>query len=418
MTRLVVASLVCNVLSGNSWRLGLPVPPDRVLLFAGLALLVLGGAHPSLHRLVWRRVHTAMALMLLWTVWSGLTHGSFDTSYGAFALLDRLVVPFVLFVVGPVVFAREEDRRLLLRVLVVLGLYLGTTAVFEMVGPTSLVFPRYVMDPSVGILFGRARGPFVEAEANGLVLALCFFAAVLSAATSRRAWRAVSVLSAGMALVGLLLTLTRSVWLGTVLGALLVVAVTPSLRRRFVLLAGGAAAVLGAVLLAVPGLSTLLMDRLTTSRSVFDRQNTNAAALRAVAEHPVNGIGWTKFLTEGVDWVRQADDYPITNVDIEVHNVVLSRAAELGLVGAALWVACVLAGPGLALLRRPEPGLEGWRLVFLGYAGVWGVCTMVSPVPYVLPNNVLWLLAGMLLHGHLVRRPSALPSPPLVTAQR
>jgi hypothetical protein len=175
----------------------------------------------------------------------------------------------------------------------------------------------------------------------------------------------------------------------------------------------GAVAALAGLLMLVPGMAPTLIERLTTERSVFDRQNTNAAALRAIAAHPLDGIGWVRFLREGTDWVRQADGYPVTNVDIEIHNVVLSRAAELGLIGAALWVWCVVAGPGMALLRRsPDRDLGDWRLVFLGYACVWGVCIMVSPVPYVLPNNLLWLMAGFLSREYLVRRAApARPAP-------
>ena len=411
---LFVASLVASLLSGNSDRLGLPVPPDRLLLVAAFALLLLNGGASELRRLRWLPVHTAMVAMVLWTTWSALTHETLQTSYGFFALLDRIVVPFVLFALAPVVFAREEERHLFLRAFVVVGLYLGVTAVLEMVGAAALVFPRYVMDPEVGILFGRARGPQVQAEANGLVLAACLYFSVLSAGRSRGIWRAVSIASAVICALGVLLTLTRSIWIGTVLGSLVVIVMVPALRRRIVVLAAGAVATMGCVLLAVPGLTTILINRLTTERSVYDRQNTNAAALRAIAEHPIDGIGWMNFIDQSIFWVRQADDYPITNVDIEVHNVVLSRATELGLVGAALWVACVLAGPALAVLRPPRAvDLEGWRLVFVGYACVWFVCILVSPVPYVLPNNLLWVLGGMLLRAHLTepgRDP--LPSPP------
>jgi O-antigen ligase len=210
--------------------------------------------------------------------------------------------------------------------------------------------------------------------------------------------------------LGVLLTLTRSVWIGTALGALVLVAIVPALRRRVLILAGGSVAAMVSVLALVPGLGAALIDRLMTERSVFDRQNTNAAALRVIEAHPLDGIGWMRFLPESIDWVRQADSYPVTNVDIEVHNVVLSRAAELGLVGAALWVCCVLAGPVLSVLRRPIAlDLSDWRLVLLGYGCVWVSCTMVSPVPYVLPNDLLWLISGLLLRGHLVTRAPAMP---------
>ncbi|MGY1636658.1 O-antigen ligase family protein [Geodermatophilus sp. SYSU D00742] len=403
VTRLVVASLACSVLSGNSDRLGLVLPLDRILLAGALALLLLTGGARELGRLRWRPVHTAMVGTVLWASWSALTHGALQTAYGSYALLDRIVVPFLLFALAPVLFAREEDRRLLLRTLVVLGLYLGATAVLEIAGPSWLVLPRYVMDPEAGILFGRARGPFVQPEANGLVLAACMFASALYVSRARGAWRVASAAAVLLTATGVVLTLTRSVWVGAALGVLVLMVVVPPLRRRLVALVAGAAAAGGLLLLTVPGLTTVLVDRLTTARSIFDRQNTNAAALRAVGAHPIDGIGWTQFLGQSTDWVRQADDYPITNVDIEVHNVLLSRAAELGLVGAALWVACVLAGPVLAATRRPgDPDLQGWQPVFIGYACVWGVCAMLSPLPYVLPNNLFWLLAGMVLRDHLL----------------
>lgn len=411
VTWLTVASLAAELLSGNSYRVGLPVPPDRLLLGAALGLLLLGGGARELARLRWRAVHTAMVATVVWVLWSALAHGSLLTSYGFYAFVDRILMPSVLFTLAPILFERPEDRRLLIRTFVLLGLYLGATAVFEVLGPASLVLPRYIMDPTAGILFGRARGPFVDAEADGMVLALCLFASLLSASQSRGRWRAASATAAVLSAIGVVLSLTRSVWIGTALGVLAVVVMIPSLRRRIALLVGGAAAALGALLLAVPGLLPTVMARVTTQRSVYDRQNTNAAALRAIAAHPVDGVGWVQFLGQATDWVRQADGYPVTNVDIEIHNVVLSRAAELGLVGAALWVACVLAGPALALIRVPvNRDLADWRPVFAGYACVWIVCIMLSPVPYALPNNLLWLLGGILLRDHLVARASASPN--------
>ena len=393
---LVTAGLLANTLAGNSWRLGLPVPPDRLLLAAGVLALCLDGTAWRAARPRWRPVHGLMVAMTAWTLWSALVHGSLLSSYGGFALLDRVVLPYGFFVLAPVLFRSERDRSVLLRALVGLGLYLGTTAVLEVLGPHALVWPRYIMDPDAGILFGRARGPFVEAEADGLVLAACLFASGLATTRLSGGWRVAAQLAVPLTALGTVLCLTRSIWLGVLLGLLLVVRQVPSLRRRLPAAAGGAVVVLVAVLVAVPAAGDALVDRLTTERSVYDRQNTNAAALRIVRAHPLTGIGWMQYLDQSVDWVRQADSYPITNVTIEVHNVVLSRAAELGVPGAALWVGSVLAGPGVAAARRRRGGpREGWRLVLVGYGGVWAVCTMVSPLPYPLANNLLWLLAGL-----------------------
>ncbi len=410
---LVVAGLVASVLSGNSWLLGLPIPPDRILLATGVLLTLLTTPPPWTGLLRWRAVHGLMLATVAWTVWSAVTHQTLSTPYGFYALLDRLVVPFGLFVLAPVLFASAESRRVLLKALVGLGIYLGLTAIFEVVGPTALVFPRYIMNPDVGILFGRARGPFVAAEANGMVLSACLFASCLAASLFRGLWRAAAVIAVPLTAVGVLLALTRSVWIGVGLAMVALFVLAPRIRRPIGLMATSAAAVLAGLLLLLPAFRALLGERLTAERSVFDRQNTNAAALRAIEENPVEGVGWARFLFEAVDWVRQADTYPVTNVEIEIHNVVLSRAAELGLVGAALWLGCVLAGPGIAALRIPSTtDLTGWRLVFVGYASVWAVCIMLSPVPYVLPNYLFWLLAGLVLSDYLVQPPLTAPTTP------
>jgi O-antigen ligase len=403
-TRLIVAGLVLGVLSGHSHRLGFPIGPDRLLIAAGLGLLFATGQFRHAGRLRWRAVHTLMLATVGWATWSALAHQTLSTEYGAYALLDRLVVPFVLFVLAPVVFPRPQDRGLLLKALIGLALYLSVTAVFEVLGPQSLVFPSYILDPDVGILFGRARGPAVSPEANGMIMgAALFWAWLVGLAHLRGPWRVAAIVLIPLATVGMLLTLTRSIWLGTALGTVAVAVLNPVSRRRLPVIAGGALALVGGLLLTVPALSDLVVDRLTTERSVFDRQNTNAAALRMVAEHPIDGVGWVRYLDLSVDWVRQSDSYPITSVEIEVHNVVLSRAAELGLVGAALWVGCVLAGPGLAVLNRPsDRELQSWRLAFIAFALMWGVTIMVSPVPYPLPNNLLWLSAGIILRDYLM----------------
>ncbi|HEX8508772.1 MAG TPA: hypothetical protein VF635_04655, partial [Propionibacteriaceae bacterium] len=146
-----------------------------------------------------------------------------------------------------------------------------------------------------------------------------------------------------------------------------------------------------------------------------DRQNTNAAALRVIEQHPLEGLGWVQFLQEGSDYVRQSPDYPITNVGIEVHNVALGRAAELGIPGGVLWVSTVLAGPVLMVMRRRSAAEtqrrdddgHGWRLVLVGVLVSWGIAAMLSPLPYPLPNLLVWLVAGVASGSYLVERSEA-----------
>ncbi|WP_432520362.1 O-antigen ligase family protein [Kineococcus sp. SYSU DK006] len=394
-----LATIVFNIFSGHWDRLGVPLGLDRIAFAGGVLLLALDPWAWKQRRLLLRPVHVAMVALLALATLSAAGHGTLLNTYGLFALLDRLLVPFVMFCLAPVVFARPAHRALLLKTLVLLGLYLGVTAVLETLKMWSLVFPSYIGDRSVGIQFGRARGPFAASEAMGMACAACFFAAALAVSRFRGAWRLLSLVVALLSAGGVLMSLTRSVWVGLVLGALVVMITTPGLRRYIpVALAGGAGAV-AVALAVVPGLQASVLERAGTSRSVLDRYNTNEAALRIVEQEPLTGVGWVKFLDVSPEWVRQADTYPITNVEIEVHNVVLSRAAELGIPGAALFVACILLGPCRAVLQRryADAELAGWRAVSTGMTAVWGVTLMLSPVPYPLPNTLTWLLAGIAL---------------------
>ncbi len=133
-------------------------------LVAGIVAALVREARSEQPRLRTRGVHLLLVAILAWTAYSALFAGTLTVKDPFFALLDYLgIVPFALFWVAPAAFPGPRERRILLTTLVGVGLYLGATAFFETIGPSALVFPRYIMDPSVGIHWGRARGPFVEA---------------------------------------------------------------------------------------------------------------------------------------------------------------------------------------------------------------------------------------------------------------
>jgi putative inorganic carbon (hco3(-)) transporter len=403
-----VGAVFFNMFSGNSKLLGFPIGPDRLLFGAGLTLLLLDRAAWRQLKLLPRPVHVFSIAVLVLAAWSAYEHGTLGTSLGFYALLDRLAVPFLVFALSPVIFSTPARRDLLLRCLVVMALYLGATAIFEMVGPKSLVFPRYILDPNVGIQFGRARGPFTESEADGLAMAQCGFAAAFASIRLPGAWKALSRIAVGLCALGVLLTLTRSVWVGTGLGVVLVCILTKGLRKYLLPILAATALVVIVAFAVVPGLKGKAYSRATTQRSVYDRQNTDAAALRVIERHPLTGVGWLRFIDVSQDYVRQAHNYPITNINIEVHNVPLSRMAELGIPGGALWILSVLAGPCLVFFRRrPVGDLAGWRVASIGGTGCWLVAIMLSPVPYPLPNLLVWLESGIALMPYLASSASA-----------
>lgn len=390
-------ALALNVFSGSWSHLHLPIGPDRLLFPAALVLLLLSPDRPRL------RPVGLHALMLLFGGVAGvslLLMGTIDT-VSLFGLVDRIWMPFLLFAAAPLFLTTSTRRRYLLRGMTLLGLYLGVTAVAETFEISPLVQPHYILEAhqalqATGGEPPRAGGPMLASEGNGMANAMCAVLAALLATRSRGGWRVLAVVVVPLCLIGAFLSMTRSVWLGAALGIVLVLVLHRRLWRWIPPVVALAALALAMGAAAFPQLAQVAANRGSTSRSVYDRFNTNAAGLRIVEQLPLTGIGWGEFLRTGSSWVRQSAEYPLTSVNIEIHNVFLSRAAELGVPAAALFVLIVLLGPVRALFRRCPPPVVPWRAAFLAVFVVWLVPCFLSPNPYTFPNFLMWTLAGLL----------------------
>jgi O-antigen ligase len=148
-------------------------------------------------------------------------------------------------------------------------------------------------------------------------------------------------------------------------------------------------------LLVVPGLSEKVTTRANDERTIWDRRNLNQAALNMLEARPLLGFGWFGFPDSSVDYLQQSHDYPLTiSKATAVHNVFLTYAVELGLVGFLLWLGAMAIGVGQALASRGPPDTEQWRIGLLAVAVCFAVVTNFVP-PSVFPNLALWLWAGV-----------------------
>ena len=111
-----------------------------------------------------------------------------------------------------------------------------------------------------------------------------------------------------------------------------------------------------ATLAVSPRIRSETIGRTESQSPVWDRENTDLAALKIISEYPLTGVGWENFINVSAQYMRQQPDYPITGVGLEVHNIFLSHAAELGIPGLLLWL---LAFAG-ALWRAFSP-FPLWR---------------------------------------------------------
>jgi putative inorganic carbon (HCO3(-)) transporter len=408
---ILTGGLMLSVFSGNWSHLGVPIPVDRVVIVCGIGSAVVRSlrAEDGEPRLQVRGVHWLMVLLILYAVGSAAWSGTLTSHEPLFALLDRLgVVPFLLYFVAPTAFRTARQRRILAVGLLILGAYLGLITLFEAVGLRSLVLPQYILNPALGLHAGRARGPFLEAGANGLAMFVCVVAAAVTWSWWRD-WRMRAVVIGVIVLgtAGILFTLTRQTWLAAAGGTVVAMLADRRLRRWLPLTAGAAALIVVLSLAFIPGLSNSVSQRSSSQMPVWDRLNSDAAALRMAEARPALGFGWGRFGAVSVSYYRLAGTYPLTSVG-DAHNVLLSNASELGLVGLGLWLVIVAIAVVAPAVRRAPPPIEPWRIGLIAIVVAWFLQLNFTPLDYAFDNYVIWLWAGVVFAGaagHIPARP-------------
>jgi O-antigen ligase len=397
---LISLGIVASMFSGHWGDLGLSttIVPDRVLIVAGVAavLLRLG---PSRDRppLELGFVHLALAAALTFALISMLAVQTTGNRAAVFGLIDQFgLFPFLVFAIAPTVFRTEQARRILLGTLIATGAYLSLTALFEKLKVTALIWPSYIANPWIGLHYGRSRGPFAEAVANGLALYACAVAAGIAFVMWRRpAHKAFAAALCGLCIVGVELTVTRAVWLGAIVGTAMVIVVARPLRRFIVpAVAGGLCIVVGAFAL-IPGLATQAHNRQKDQSPVWERRNSNAAALRMIEQRPLVGVGWYRHNESAEPFFRINPSFPLSGERAGMHNVFLTYAVDLGLVGFGLWLLATMLAFGGAMRGRAPPGLRPWRIGLGAAVACYIVSGVAGPLEYVYPTLLAWTWAGV-----------------------
>lgn len=409
-------AIFLSPLAGNWQELGFPsgVDPDRILLSFAI-LQVVFRAPPVRTRPRFKIVpaHVLLALAVVYVAASAYFAGTLTQKDPLFKLIDAFgILPFLTFLAAPIAFRTSHQRRILLFTLVVLGAYLGLTTLFEMTHLNALVWPRYILNPQYGIHYGRGRGVFVDAVANGFALFVCATACGVAVATWSSGWaRTLAALIALLCFVGSFLSLERSVWIGAAAATIAMMLSARELRRYLVpVVVVGALAILAA-LAYIPGLRSAASTRANEVGTIYDRENLTVAALNMIEARPLTGFGWQRFQDDSLLYFRQSQDYPLTATANGVHNFLLSYAVDLGLPGLALWLAGVMAGVGSALLTRGPPDLRPWRIALVGVVVIFAVVSDSVP-PSLFPNLSLWLFAAVAFSGRYAGPPVAVRGSP------
>jgi putative inorganic carbon (HCO3(-)) transporter len=311
-------------------------------------------------------------------------------------LASKFVVPFTLFHLARLVFKEESQFRLFEGFALVVLAYLSFTAIAFLAGANSLIFPRFILDESLGFHADRARGPLLQAVANGVSLNILGLLAWHAYRRGSVRGLKVVVLLASVP-VAILATMTRAVWLsfaGTVLALIFL-----SKNRMLRLVGVGLALLAGAGLLVVLSgheSGGALGDRLEERGPLDYRAAVYAGGWDMFLERPLTGWGFHQMpaeLPRHVSGYFEKVLYP--------HNTYLELLVEHGIVGLLLYL--WLMWEILRLGRGAIPSGEKSGFLDEHFHRMWPILLAVYWInaamvvmSYQFVNGLLFTMAGML----------------------
>jgi len=281
-------------------------------------------------------------------------------------LASKFIVPFTLFHLAILVFRGASERRHFeIFVILTLG-YLVFTAVAFLLDARSLIFPRFILDENIGFHADRARGPFLQAVANGVSLNLL---GILALALSDKRRTAVLVLWLSLP-VAILATMTRAVWISFVVSTVVVGFRLTKRRLQCACIGLVVAGFLAGLAIGVnnSSLKATLWDRTGERGPVDVRVAVYDAGWAMFREQPLTGWPAASMYDE---LARRMEGYHLRT--FYVHNTYLALLVEFGVPGLAIYAILFfnlfrLARRGVAAESEPVASLRKvWPILLMVY---------------------------------------------------
>jgi len=391
--------------AGITWSL------DRLFLLALCGMFVLQWRMGRTDIKPLCRVDYLIAGLVGWLFASTFTHDWQSTSADQVPVVQHLIngylIPVAIYFIARNARLTERNTNWILAAGTGYGIYLALTGVFELTGQWWAVFPKYIVDPEVGLHHGRARGPMVHSVTYGVYLTTCMVCAWLWRERLARHWQLLIVASMPVFALAAYYSKTRSVWLGMAAAALIVVATTLRGRIRVATLAMMIAA--GGLLAATKIDSIMGVKRegsvQDTLHSSEMRMSFAYVSWLMFKDQPMTGFGFGQFAKEKLPYLAdRSSNLRLEDIRPYVHhNTFLAVLTETGLIGLMLFLAmyAVIAWEAFLLLtNRAREHVPPWghRMAVLTLAGLGiGFCQMafheITFTP--LEQSLLFFLAGI-----------------------
>jgi O-antigen ligase len=337
-----------------------------------------------------------MLALLALAFQGAVTQPNGDETWSLFAA--KWLVPFALYHLAGYVF---NDERSLWRFetfsLIVLA-YLSLTAIFFMIDAKQFIFPRYILNEGLGYHVDRARGPFLQAVANGVALNLLGLVA-LNAFRRKRLRGVLAFLFLVALPLAIVATKTRAVWLSFVVSILWLLFFSPSRRLRRACLCFVLAGSMGlAAVVAFADRKTMLSDRLEERGPVIFRMAIYQAGWEMFLQKPLAGWGATDMQTE---LSKRISDFH--QEQFFFHNTYLEIVVQYGLLGLLLylWIVVDLFKLSRGGIRPDFFAHSGFldrqfRALWPLLLGVYLLNGSFVVMNYQFVNGFLFALAGLL----------------------
>jgi O-antigen ligase len=284
------------------------------------------------------------------------------------------------------------------------GIYLAITGLAEISGQWWLVFPQYIADPKIGIHFGRARGPMVQAACYGTSVGICLLGAWIWRPKLSRPAQLLLLATMPLFAAAIYFSYTRSAWLATGLGLMVVTGLMLPSRWRLPVLGGVAAC--GLLVAATRWESILGFQREQsageTRKSVDMRGSFAYASWLMFQDRPLWGCGFGQYRREVLPYLSdRSSDLDLESIRGYVHhNTLLCLLVENGLIGTLLFVGVLigLARRAWRLHRNIDspPWVKSQAALLLGVIVAYTVQMLSHDVTYTsIENMLLFFLAGV-----------------------
>jgi O-antigen ligase len=334
-------------------RIGpLPLTLDRVLLIGLLGAFVVQWWNGGFNLRAMTGGDWLLATLLAVFVVSALFSGHADVMPGLTSKWGRLVssfaIPAILYALVRQLPVTSRDWTRLMVFVAALGIYLAGTAMCEVAGCWAFVFPRYIADANLGIHFGRGRGPELNSVSLGLYLTASAACAWLLLPQARQRWQQLVLLAAvPLMAFGVMISYTRSTWIGFAAAALVIAAFQIPRSWRIPTVACGV--LVGALVACLAWGQLMGIQRGGTAadaeHSVDQRASFAYVSWQMFCDHPVFGVGFGRFFDQKLPYLSdRRQGFELESIrGLHHHNTLLSVLTETGVIGFAAFIAVIAA---------------------------------------------------------------------------